>query len=134
MHGVQPERTRFVSPESITPMSSSNRVVLFDTTLRDGEQSPGAAMTLSGKLRIARLLASMNVDVIEAGFPISSPQQAEAVRAIIEALEGTRSTICALARAHEADVQAAGRRAGGRRQHAHPHVHRHERHPHRSQV
>lgn len=87
--------------------ASSNHVVLFDTTLRDGEQSPGAAMTLSGKLRIARLLAAMNVDVIEAGFPISSPQQAEAVRAIVEALASSRTTICALARAHEADVQAA---------------------------
>lgn len=87
--------------------SDGQRVVLFDTTLRDGEQSPGAAMTLAGKLRIARLLAEMGVDVIEAGFPISSPQQAEAVRAIIAALGPDSPTICALARAHEADVTAA---------------------------
>ena len=99
---------------------TSDRIVLFDTTLRDGEQSPGAAMTLSGKLRIARLLAAMNVDVIEAGFPISSPQQAEAVRAIIEALASSSATVCALSRAHEADVQAAADAlAGGARTRIH---------------
>ena len=96
------------------------RVVLFDTTLRDGEQSPGAAMTLAGKLRIATLLAEMGVDVIEAGFPISSPQQAEAVREIVAALGDDGPTICALARAHEADVEAAAAAlAGGSRTRIH---------------
>ena len=89
-------------------MSSPDRVVVFDTTLRDGEQSPGAAMTLAGKLKIARLLADLGVDVIEAGFPISSPQQAEAVREIIAALADRDPVVCALARANEADVAAAG--------------------------
>ena len=84
------------------------RVLFFDTTLRDGEQSPGAAMTMTGKLRIARLLADLGVDVIEAGFPVSSPQQAEAVREVVAALNGpTGPVVCALARAHEADIQAA---------------------------
>ena len=99
---------------------TSDRVVLFDTTLRDGEQSPGAAMTLSGKLRIARLLAEMNVDVIEAGFPVSSPQQADAVREIVEALAGSPSIVCALGRAHERDIQAAADAlAGGARTRIH---------------
>ncbi|MEM0963626.1 MAG: 2-isopropylmalate synthase, partial [Bacteroidota bacterium] len=85
----------------------TDRIVIFDTTLRDGEQSPGAAMTLEAKLRIARLLAEMGVDVIEAGFPISSPQQAEAVREIVSALGDEGPVVAALARAHEADVAAA---------------------------
>ena len=88
-------------------MSTTDRLVLFDTTLRDGEQSPGAAMTLAAKLRVAELLAAMGVDVIEAGFPISSPQQADAVRAIVGALDGRPTVIAALARAHDADVAAA---------------------------
>ena len=99
---------------------SSDRVVLFDTTLRDGEQSPGAAMTLSGKLRIARLLAAMRVDVIEAGFPVSSPQQADAVRAVVEALDETETVVCALGRAREADIRAAADAlAAGRRTRIH---------------
>ena len=53
-------------------MSSSNRITVFDTTLRDGEQSPGAAMNLEEKLKIAEMLDELGVDVIEAGFPISS--------------------------------------------------------------
>ena len=85
----------------------TDRVVLFDTTLRDGEQSPGAAMTLAAKLRVARILAAMGVDVIEAGFPVSSPQQADAVSAIVEMLGGTGPVVCALARAHENDIRAA---------------------------
>ena len=85
----------------------TDRVVLFDTTLRDGEQSPGAAMTLAAKLRVARILAAMGVDVIEAGFPVSSPQQADAVGAIVEMLGGTGPVVCALARAHENDIRAA---------------------------
>ncbi len=92
--------------------ATTDRVVLFDTTLRDGEQSPGAAMTLSAKLRVARLLAAMGVDVIEAGFPVSSPQQAEAVRAVVEALGGTGPVVCALGRAHHADIEAAARALG----------------------
>ena len=61
-------------------------VRIFDTTLRDGEQAPGAAMTLAEKVRIAGTLDALGVDVIEAGFPVSSPQQAEAVVAVAEAV------------------------------------------------
>ncbi|MGI9175714.1 MAG: 2-isopropylmalate synthase [Rhodothermales bacterium] len=85
---------------------NSNRITIFDTTLRDGEQSPGAAMTIPEKLQIAQHLAQLKVDVIEAGFPISSPQQHEAVRRVVAEIEGP--TICALARAVEGDVRAAG--------------------------
>ena len=58
--------------------TNSNRVVIFDTTLRDGEQSPGASMTLDEKLRIAEMLEELGVDVIEAGFPIASDGDVEA--------------------------------------------------------
>ena len=84
----------------------SDHVTIFDTTLRDGEQAPGASMTISEKLHIAQLLAELNVDVIEAGFPISSPAQMEAVQRIIEEVDGP--VICSLARAKEDDVEAAG--------------------------
>ncbi len=83
-----------------------NQVIIFDTTLRDGEQAPGAAMTISEKLRIAHQLAHLKVDVIEAGFPISSPAQFEAVQRIAHEVKGP--VICALARATEADIKAAG--------------------------
>lgn len=82
------------------------RVVVFDTTLRDGEQSPGASMILHEKLRMAHQLDALGVDVIEAGFPISSPADADAVRAI--GREVRRPVVAALARANPADVDAAG--------------------------
>lgn len=85
---------------------STDRVIIFDTTLRDGEQAPGAAMTVPEKLQVARQLARLGVDVIEAGFPISSPGQFEAVRRIALEVEGP--TICALARAKKEDIDAAG--------------------------
>lgn len=84
----------------------SNPIIIFDTTLRDGEQAPGAAMTQTEKINVAHMLALLGVDVIEAGFPISSPAQFEAVQMIAETVTGP--TICALARAVEADVRAAG--------------------------
>jgi len=83
-----------------------DRLVIFDTTLRDGEQSPGAAMTRDEKLRIARQLERLRVDVIEAGFAAASPGDAEAIRAIAEVIKD--STVCSLARANERDVRAAG--------------------------
>ena len=82
-----------------------NRVYIFDTTLRDGEQSPGATMNPLEKLEIARQLALLNVDVIEAGFPVSSKGDFEAVHTIAAEIEGP--TICALARAIEADIKIA---------------------------
>jgi 2-isopropylmalate synthase len=74
--------------------------------LRDGEQSPGAAMTKDEKLRIARQLEKLGVDVIEAGFAAASPGDAEAIKAIAEAIQN--STVCSLARANERDIRAAG--------------------------
>ena len=82
-----------------------DRLIIFDTTLRDGEQSPGASMTSSEKMRIARQLEMMKVDVIEAGFPAASPGDFEAVQAIAERVK--ESTICALARANSRDVGLA---------------------------
>ena len=75
---------------------SGEKVVIFDTTLRDGEQSPGAAMSIPQKLEIARQLAILGVDIIEAGFPISSPAQFEATKLVAEQVKGP--TIAALAR------------------------------------
>jgi 2-isopropylmalate synthase len=83
----------------------SNRVIIFDTTLRDGEQSPGASMNLDEKLRLADMLAGMGVDVIEAGFPIASPGDFEAVEAIAKSVTG--ATICGLARARSKDIERA---------------------------
>ncbi|HZS86389.1 MAG TPA: 2-isopropylmalate synthase [Chloroflexota bacterium] len=79
-----------------------DRVLIFDTTLRDGEQSPGATLNTDEKLEIARQLARMGVDIIEAGFPVASPDDFNAVRRIAELVDG--SVICGLARAVEADV------------------------------
>ena len=73
-----------------------DRVIIFDTTLRDGEQSPGASMNLDEKLTMARALEHLGVDVIEAGFPIASPGDFEAVQAV--AKQSTRARICGLAR------------------------------------
>lgn len=81
-------------------------LVIFDTTLRDGEQSPGASMTIEEKVRIARQLERMGVDVIEAGFPAASKGDFEAVRAVAEAV--SNSTVCGLSRAIEADINRAG--------------------------
>ena len=67
----------------------TDRLFIFDTTLRDGEQSPGASMTKDEKLRIARQLERLKVDVIEAGFPASSNGDFEAVRAIAQAIKGS---------------------------------------------
>ncbi|GAA0583551.1 2-isopropylmalate synthase [Caenispirillum bisanense] len=85
--------------------SQSNRVVIFDTTLRDGEQSPGASMNLEEKCRIAALLEDMGVDVIEAGFPIASNGDFEAVNAV--AKQSRRAIIAGLARATRADIDRA---------------------------
>lgn len=85
---------------------SSEKVVIFDTTLRDGEQSPGASLSISEKLEIAQQLAKMRVDIIEAGFPVSSPAQFEATRLCAENVEGP--VICGLARAGSKDIESAG--------------------------
>jgi 2-isopropylmalate synthase len=81
-------------------------LVIFDTTLRDGEQSPGASMTKEEKIRVARQLEKMRVDVIEAGFAAASPGDFDAIHSIATAIKD--STICSLARANENDIARAG--------------------------
>ncbi len=87
------------------PSDDSHRVLIFDTTLRDGEQSPGISLNTQEKLEIAQQLARLGVDVIEAGFPITSPGDFEAVRTIARQVEGP--VIAGLARTHVADIDAA---------------------------
>lgn len=82
-----------------------DKLIIFDTTLRDGEQSPGASMTKDEKLRIAKALEKMHVDIIEAGFPIASPGDFEAVKSVSELI--TESTVCGLARALNKDIDCA---------------------------
>ena len=84
-----------------------DKLIIFDTTLRDGEQSPGASMTKDEKIRIAKALERMRVDVIEAGFPIASPGDFDAVYAVAELVED--STVCALARALDKDIDRAAK-------------------------
>jgi 2-isopropylmalate synthase len=84
---------------------SNDQVLIFDTTLRDGEQSPGISLNASEKLEIAQQLARLGVDVIEAGFPITSPGDFEAVQGIARSVEGP--VIAGLARTHAADIDAA---------------------------
>ncbi len=83
----------------------SEKLIIFDTTLRDGEQSPGASMTREEKVRIAKALERMRVDVIEAGFPIASPGDFEAVQAVARAIK--EGTVCGLARAVDKDIDRA---------------------------
>ncbi len=85
---------------------SKDKLIIFDTTLRDGEQSPGASMTKDEKVHIARALERMKVDIIEAGFPIASEGDFEAVQAVAAAVKD--STICGLSRALERDISRAG--------------------------
>jgi 2-isopropylmalate synthase len=87
------------------PAADANRVHIFDTTLRDGEQSPGISLNTAEKVEIAHQLARLGVDVIEAGFPITSPGDFEAVEEISRKVEGP--VICGLARTHKADIDAA---------------------------
>ncbi len=82
-----------------------DRVLIFDTTLRDGEQAPGFSMDFEQKLKLARALAELGVDVIEAGFPAASPGDFKAVETIARTVDGV--TVCALARATESDIRAA---------------------------
>ncbi|MFT5539478.1 MAG: 2-isopropylmalate synthase [Alphaproteobacteria bacterium] len=98
--------------------TDSNYVKIFDTTLRDGEQSPGASMTLTEKLRIAEVLEELGVDVIEAGFPIASNGDFEAVSEIAKTVK--TSIVCGLARAHAGDIDRA---ADALRHAKHPRIH-----------
>ena len=99
-------------------VSAKDTVMIFDTTLRDGEQSPGAALNVDEKVEIARALEGMGVDIIEAGFPISSPGDFRAVQRISQEVRGC--TICGLTRANQKDIDAA---AGALKEAAHPRIH-----------
>ncbi|HCD04281.1 MAG TPA: 2-isopropylmalate synthase, partial [Methylophaga sp.] len=83
-----------------------DQLIIFDTTLRDGEQSPGASMTKDEKVRIAKSLERMRVDIIEAGFPIASIGDFESVQAVAKAVKDSR--VCGLARALDKDIDRAG--------------------------
>ncbi|MDO5113601.1 MAG: 2-isopropylmalate synthase [Planctomycetia bacterium] len=84
---------------------SERSIVIFDTTLRDGEQSPGASMNIQEKVEVAQMLSSLGVDVIEAGFPVVSPGDFESVQRIARTVKGT--SVCALARCKPQDIQSA---------------------------
>src|SRR5438067_5254323 len=101
-----------------TQASTSERLIIFDTTLRDGEQSPGASMNLAEKLQVAHALRELGVDIIEAGFPVASPGDFEAVQAIARQVEGP--VICGLARCNRGDIDRAWQALGDA---AHPRIH-----------
>ena len=108
---------------------TKEKLIIFDTTLRDGEQSPGRIHDASEeKMRIARQLERMRVDVIEAGFPAASDGDFEAVKAVAGAIKD--STVCGLARANDNDIRRCGEALKGAKSPAHPHVHRDQPHPH----
>src|SRR5262249_36229836 len=100
-----PRDQRIRAMSAAQTQSHSDHVTIFDTTLRDGEQSPGASMNLEEKIRIAHVLEEMGVDVIEAGFPIASTGDFEAVSEIAKRLK--QSTVCGLARAGRLDIDRA---------------------------
>ena len=89
----------------MTIESKKEQIIIFDTTLRDGEQSPGASMNLEEKLRVAEVLEELRVDVIEAGFPIASNGDFEAVHGVAKVVEET--IVCGLARAGKKDIERA---------------------------
>src|SRR5262245_10198506 len=93
------------SPGGASPAPGNDRIIVFDTTLRDGEQSPGASMTVAEKLKIAELLEQMGVDVIEAGFAIASEGDFRAVNEVAKKIKD--SVVCSLARAGRADIDRA---------------------------
>src|SRR6202140_2585767 len=86
-------------------MADTRTIKIFDTTLRDGEQSPGCSMNFAEKMELAQALVDLGVDVIEAGFPIASPGDFEAVREIARLIKG--SVICGLARCNNEDIDRA---------------------------
>ena len=113
-----------------------DRIIIFDTTLRDGEQSPGFSMNLNEKIRMAEALTELGVDVLEAGFAIASPGDFESVKAIAESIGQRADTpvIASLARAGSMDVLRAADALQRGEAPAHPHRHRHQRAAHEIQA
>ena len=107
-------------------------IKIFDTTLRDGEQSPGASMNIEEKLNVAKQLARLKVDVIEAGFPISSQGDFDAVKAVAELVKGP--AVAGLCRANFADIDRAWEALRKRRKPRDPHVHSHQRYSSREEA
>jgi len=103
-HFSRAHEQRGRGPENVSE-AAPDRVVIFDTTLRDGEQSPGASMNLGQKLQVAKVLRDLGVDVIEAGFAAASPGDQEAIREVSRQVEGP--IICSLARCARGDIEAA---------------------------
>ena len=99
-------------------MSDKRHIKIFDTTLRDGEQSPGCSMNLHEKLEMAQALEDLGVDIMEAGFPIASPGDFEAVKQIASVIRNT--TICGLARCNDGDIDRAWEALKGAKQ---PRIH-----------
>src|SRR6202451_2381673 len=99
---IKPEATPSEPPKSESPKSEKDRVVIFDTTLRDGEQCPGATMTHEEKIEVAELLDEMGVDIIEAGFPIASEGDFAAVNEIAKRTKN--AVVCGLAPAALGDI------------------------------
>src|SRR5471032_872533 len=98
--------TKRNNPMNTQAKSDKDRVVIFDTTLRDGEQCPGATMTHEEKLSVAELLDTMGVDIIEAGFPVASDGDFAAVHEVAKRTKN--AVVCGLARAGQKDIDRAG--------------------------
>jgi 2-isopropylmalate synthase len=94
-----------MTEDAVGPATESPRIIVFDTTLRDGEQSPGATLTAEEKLEVADVLVELGIDVMEAGFPAASPGDFEAVRAIASRVKGV--SVAGLARCNESDIERA---------------------------
>ncbi len=107
---------------------AKEQLIIFDTTMRDGEQSPGASMTKEEKIRIGRQLERMKVDVIEAGFPAASDGDFDAVQAVARTVKD--SIVCGLARANESDIRRCGEAVRVARKPARAHLHRDLADPH----
>ncbi|HWE20596.1 MAG TPA: 2-isopropylmalate synthase [Hyphomicrobiaceae bacterium] len=117
-HPVQADAAGEPKREPDAKTGAADRVFIFDTTLRDGEQCPGATMTFEEKLEVAQFLDDMGVDIIEAGFPIASEGDFAAVSEIAKRVK--RATVCGLSRAGEADIDRAGEAVKGARR---PRIH-----------
>ena len=100
----------------------ADKLIIFDTTLRDGEQSPGASMTKDEKIRIAKQLERLKVDVIEAGFAAASPGDFESIKAIAGIIKD--STVCSLSRANDRDISRAAEALASASRKAYSYVHR----------
>ena len=108
------------------------RIWIFDTTLRDGEQSPGATMTVEEKLEVADALVELGVDIIEAGFPAASPGDFEAVKMIAQRVKGAR--VAGLARTNRSDIEQCARAIEPAEHVANPHIYRHVGYSPRAQI